>query len=165
MFKFYVSLDADGYPTGTPVTEPADGLTEFVAYTTADKEYFTRNYSHYRRDENGNWLAPDNLPSLEISALLRSQQDQGQMIADRDNTIAVLQENLTTAQADATAAKQDASAANAENATLKANDQLHDSAIMELSDLLFSQMAPVTSTTSETVVSENSASDSVAATK
>lgn len=108
MYKFYVSIDENGYPTSVPVTEIADGLVEFIAYTTADKEYFTRNYLHYRRDENQNWQAPDNLPSLTVSALLRSQQDQGQMIADRDQKIETLQTSLTTAQADAKKAKTDA---------------------------------------------------------
>ena len=97
MFKFYVKLGENGYPTDTPVTETADGLVEFVAYTTTDKEYFLRYYSHYRQDNNGNWVAPDNLPSLQVSSLLRSIQDQGQIIADQKATITEVTTKLQTA--------------------------------------------------------------------
>lgn len=142
MYTFYVSLDDDGYASSTPATEAADDLTAITLYTSTDKEQFLRHYTKYRHDENGNWISPDNLPSLQVSSLLRSIQDQGQIIADQKGTITDLQADLTAAQSDATKAKADAAAATVENATLKANDSLHDSAIMELSDLLFSQLQP-----------------------
>ena len=152
MFKYYVKLDEQGYPVadGQPAITAVEGMAEFVAYTTTDKEYFLRYYSHYRQDGNGNWVAPDNLPSLQVSSLLRSIQDQGQMIADRDETIEGLKNDLTTAKSSAESAKSAAVQATEENATLKANDSLHDSAIVELSDLLFSQLAPSEPSASET---------------
>lgn len=114
MFKYYVKLDEQGYPVadGQPAITSAEGMTEFVAYTATDKEYFLRYYSHYRQDSNGNWVAPDNLPSLQVSSLLRSIQDQGQTIADQKGTITDLQTDLADVQSDANTAKQDAKTAN-----------------------------------------------------
>lgn len=147
MYKFYVKIDESGYPTTLPATESADGLVEFVAYTTTDKEYFTRFYAKYRRDENGNWISPDNLPSLTVGALLRSQQDQGQLIADRNETIIKLQTDLATAQNDATNAKTDAATANAANATLTEKLKTTESGLLEISDFVFSQSTATTGTT------------------
>lgn len=128
MYTYYVSLDDDGYASSTPATEATDGLTAIVLYTSTDKEQFLRHYTKYRHDENGNWISPDNLPSLQVSSLLRSIQDQGQIIADQKGTITDLQTDLATAQTDATKAKADAKTANdaltAANTTIKSLQQM-----------------------------------------
>lgn len=147
MYTFYVSLDDDGYASSTPATEEADGLTAIVLYTSTDKEQFLRHYTKYRHDENGNWISPDNLPSLQVSSLLRSIQDQGQIIADQKGTITDLQTDLATAQTDATKAKADAKTANDANAELTTKLKTAESGLLEISDYVFSQVATNTTTT------------------
>lgn len=119
MYTYYVPIDDDGYPTAAPVTDKADGLVAFIAYTTIDKEYFLRSYDKYRRDENGNWAAPGNLPDLGTSELLRSQRDQAQVIDSQKDIITTLQNDLATTRSDADAAKTDA--ATAKESLTKAN--------------------------------------------
>lgn len=155
MYTYYVPIDDDGYPTATPVTDKADGLVAFIAYTTIDKEYFLRSYDKYRRDENGNWAAPGNLPNLGTSELLRNQRDQAQVIDSQKDTIATLQNDLATAQSDADVAKTDAS---------NLADQLKESnsALLEVSDELFTvadQLSQLTAKADTKTAADTSTTD------
>lgn len=160
MATYYVKPDESKvYPDKRtlPVTEASDGLTE-VSIPATSVPYFTRYWWMFKLLENGEVQSPLNFPDLSTDYLR-------QIIDQQANQLEEARTELATAQEDAATAKQDAAATKAENVTLKANDSLHDSAIMELSDLLFSQMAPATSTTSEATAAGNSTSDSTAVTK
>lgn len=67
--KYYVTLDADGWVTGTPATEQAtDSSLTAVNIPVTSIQYFLRYPTKYRV-VNGELKAPANLPDLDIDSL------------------------------------------------------------------------------------------------
>lgn len=135
MLTYYVKTDSEtGYFQAVPQTDAAEGLTQ-IFILPESRDFLLKNWSHYYLDSDGVTKTDDHrFMDIGTDHLIHLiYQQQAELIRSNGE--------LSTAQNDLTAAKEDVAKVTAENATLKANDSLHDSAIMELSDLLFSQLA------------------------
>lgn len=99
MFTYYVKTDKDGFITDAPALDAADGLTAVTCGATT-KDYLLKYYTKYRVD-NGNLVAPGNLPDMSIEALQNIINQQGSQLDTALATIKTLQAmagTLTTQQ-------------------------------------------------------------------
>jgi len=136
---YFVTLDTDGWITGTPATEQAtDSSLTAVDIPVTSIQYFLRYPTKYRV-VNGELQAPANLPNLDIDALRAIIDTQGQQIDSQATQITKqtanvdkLSTNLNTATAKIDAANQSLDLAN--------------ESILELSDMLFDSSATTTAT-------------------
>ena len=85
--KYYVTLDADGWVTGTPATEQAtDSSLTAVNIPVTSIQYFLRYPSKYRV-VNGELQAPANLPDLDIDSLKSIVDKQANQLSTALDTI------------------------------------------------------------------------------
>ena len=125
MITFYVQLDPDsGYVTSAPQTEPTDGLTEIYLLKQSEQS-FLKQWSHYYQDKTTGVIKPDQSGMMDISYdfLLHANQEL-------QATWIQTNKDLESAQSDADAAKTDA-------ANLSEQLKESNSALLEVSDELF----------------------------
>lgn len=84
---YYVTLDTDGWVTGTPTTEQAaDNSLSAVNIPVTSIQYFLRYPTKYRV-VNGELQAPANLPDLDIDSLKSIVDQQASQLSNALDTI------------------------------------------------------------------------------
>lgn len=84
---YYVTLDTDGWVTGTPVTEQAaDNSLTAVNIPVTSIQYFLRYPTKYRV-VNGELQAPANLPDMDIDSLKSIVDQQATQLSTALDTI------------------------------------------------------------------------------
>ena len=96
---YYVTLDTDGWVTGTPVTEQAtDNSLTAVDIPVTSIQYFLRYPTKYRV-VNGELRAPANLPDLDIDSLKSIVDRQANQLSTALDTISKQSDLIKAADA------------------------------------------------------------------
>ena len=96
---YYVTLDTDGWVTGTPATEQAtDSSLTAVNIPVTSIQYFLRYPTKYRV-VNGELRAPANLPDLDIDSLKSIVDQQASQLSTALDTISKQNDLINAANA------------------------------------------------------------------